>query len=83
LEGKEARFGIADSSLFTVVTTDASCGAVNNMHDSLTPLGGLVPLVNIELGELVFGGAGSGLYGISDVRHSRGVHRGIDGGPHA
>src|ERR1700723_1501956 len=63
-EGKEARFGIADSSLFTVVTTDASCGAVNNMHDSLTPLGGLVPLVNIELGELVFGGVGSGLYGI-------------------
>jgi len=63
-EGKEARFGIADSSLFTVVTTDASCGAVNNMHDSLTPIGGLVPLVNIELGELVFGGVGSGLYGI-------------------
>jgi K+-transporting ATPase ATPase A chain len=63
-EGKEARFGIADSSLFTVITTDASCGAVNNMHDSLTPIGGLVPLVNIELGELVFGGVGSGLYGI-------------------
>src|ERR1700683_1419517 len=63
-EGKEARFGIADSSLFTVVTTDASCGAVNNVHDSLTPIGGLVPLVNIELGELVFGGVGSGLYGI-------------------
>ncbi len=63
-EGKEARFGIADSSLFTVVTTDASCGAVNNMHDSLTPIGGLVPLVNIELGEVVFGGVGSGLYGM-------------------
>jgi K+-transporting ATPase ATPase A chain len=63
-EGKEARFGIADSSLFTVVTTDASCGAVNNMHDSLTPLGGLVPMVNIELGEVIFGGVGSGLYGM-------------------
>jgi K+-transporting ATPase ATPase A chain len=64
MEGKEVRFGIAASSLFTVVTTDASCGAVNTMHDSLTPLGGLVPMVNIELGEVVFGGCGSGLYGI-------------------
>jgi K+-transporting ATPase ATPase A chain len=64
MEGKEVRFGIVNSSLFTVVTTDASCGAVNNMHDSLTPLGGLVPMVNIELGEVVFGGVGSGLYGI-------------------
>jgi len=64
MEGKEVRFGIANSSLFTVVTTDASCGAVNNAHDSLTPLGGLVPLINIELGELVFGGVGSGLYGM-------------------
>jgi K+-transporting ATPase ATPase A chain len=64
MEGKEVRFGIAASSLFTVITTDASCGAVNNMHDSLTPLGGLVPMVNIELGEVVFGGVGSGLYGI-------------------
>jgi K+-transporting ATPase ATPase A chain len=64
MEGKEVRFGITNSSLFTVVTTDASCGAVNNMHDSLTPLGGLVPMVNIELGEVVFGGVGSGLYGI-------------------
>ncbi len=64
MEGKEVRFGIANSALFTVVTTDASCGAVNNMHDSLTPLGGLVPLVNIELGEVVFGGVGSGLYGM-------------------
>jgi K+-transporting ATPase ATPase A chain len=64
MEGKEARFGIANSALFTVVTTDASCGAVNNMHDSLTPVGGLVPLVNIELGEVVFGGVGSGLYGM-------------------
>ncbi|MCU1232888.1 MAG: potassium-transporting ATPase, subunit, partial [Candidatus Solibacter sp.] len=64
MEGKEVRFGIANSALFTVVTTDASCGAVNNAHDSLTPLGGLVPLVNIELGEVIFGGVGSGLYGI-------------------
>jgi K+-transporting ATPase ATPase A chain len=64
MEGKEVRFGIANSALFTVVTTDASCGAVNNFHDSLTPLGGLVPLVNIELGEVIFGGVGSGLYGI-------------------
>jgi K+-transporting ATPase ATPase A chain len=63
-EGKEVRFGIANSALFTVVTTDASCGAVNNMHDSLTPIGGLVPLVNIELGEVIFGGVGSGLYGM-------------------
>jgi K+-transporting ATPase ATPase A chain len=64
MEGKEVRFGIADSALFTVITTDASCGAVNNMHDSLTPLGGLVPLINIELGEVIFGGVGSGLYGM-------------------
>jgi K+-transporting ATPase ATPase A chain len=64
MEGKEVRFGIANSALFTTVTTDASCGAVNNAHDSLTPLGGLVPLVNIMLGEIVFGGVGSGLYGV-------------------
>jgi K+-transporting ATPase ATPase A chain len=64
MEGKEVRFGIANSALFTVITTDASCGAVNNAHDSLTPLGGLVPLINIELGEVIFGGVGSGLYGI-------------------
>jgi len=64
MEGKEVRFGITNSELFTVVTTDASCGAVNNMHDSLTPLGGLVPMVNIELGEIIFGGVGSGLYGM-------------------
>jgi K+-transporting ATPase ATPase A chain len=64
MEGKEVRFGIANSALFTVITTDASCGAVNNAHDSLTPLGGLVPLLNIELGELVFGGVGAGLYGM-------------------
>jgi K+-transporting ATPase ATPase A chain len=64
MEGKETRFGIPDSSLFTVVTTDASCGAVNTMHDSLTPLGGLIPLLNIQLGEIVFGGVGTGMYGM-------------------
>jgi len=64
MEGKEVRFGIAQSSLFTTVTTDASCGAVNTMHDSLTPLGGMVPMVNIMLGEIIFGGVGSGLYGM-------------------
>jgi potassium-transporting ATPase potassium-binding subunit len=64
MEGKETRFGIADSALFATVTTDASCGAINSWHDSFTPLGGLVPLFNIELGEVVFGGVGSGLYGM-------------------
>src|SRR5690349_17541200 len=64
MEGKEVRFGIADSALFATVTTDTSCGAVNSMHDSFTPLGGLVPLVNMELGEVIFGGVGSGLYGM-------------------
>ncbi len=64
MEGKELRFGIFNSALFATVTTDASCGAVNAMHDSFTPLGGLVPLVNIELGEIIFGGVGSGLYGM-------------------
>ena len=64
MEGKEVRFGIANSALFATVTTDASCGAVNGMHDSFTPLGGMVPLVNIMLGEIVFGGVGAGMYGI-------------------
>ena len=64
MEGKETRFGIAASGLFTVITTAASCGAVNTMHDSLTPLGGMVPMVMIQLGEVVFGGVGSGLYGM-------------------
>ena len=64
MEGKDVRFGIANTALFAAVTTDASCGAVNGMHDSFTPLGGLVPLVNILLGEVVFGGVGSGLYGM-------------------
>ena len=64
MEGKEVRFGIANSALFATVTTDASCGAVNSMHDSFTPLGGMVPLVNIMLGEVIFGGVGAGMYGI-------------------
>ncbi len=64
MEGKEVRFGIANSALFATVTTDASCGAVNGMHDSFTPLGGMVPMVNIMLGEIIFGGVGAGLYGM-------------------
>jgi potassium-transporting ATPase potassium-binding subunit len=64
MEGKEVRFGIANSALWAVVTTDTSCGAVNSMHDSYTPLGGMIPLTNILLGEVVFGGVGSGLYGM-------------------
>jgi K+-transporting ATPase ATPase A chain len=64
MEGKEVRFGIANSVLFATATTDASCGAVNGTHDSFTPLGGLVPLVNIMLGEVIFGGVGAGMYGI-------------------
>jgi K+-transporting ATPase ATPase A chain len=64
MEGKEVRFGIAQSALFAVITTAASCGAVNTMHDSFTPLGGLVPLFNIQTGEVIFGGVGAGLYGI-------------------
>jgi K+-transporting ATPase ATPase A chain len=64
MEGKEVRFGAAASALFTTVTTDASCGAVIAMHDSYTPLGGLVPLINIQLGEVIFGGVGAGLYGM-------------------
>jgi potassium-transporting ATPase potassium-binding subunit len=64
MEGKETRFGIANSALFATVTTDASCGAINGQHDSFTPLGGLVPMVNIMLSEVIFGGVGSGMYGI-------------------
>jgi K+-transporting ATPase ATPase A chain len=64
MEGKEVRFGIFNSALFATITTDASCGAVNSMHDSFTPMGGLVPLLNIQLGEVVFGGVGAGLYGM-------------------
>jgi K+-transporting ATPase ATPase A chain len=64
MEGKEVRFGLFNSALFATITTDASCGAVNCMHDSLTPLGGMVPMFNIHLGEVVFGGVGAGLYGM-------------------
>jgi K+-transporting ATPase ATPase A chain len=64
MEGKEVRFGIFGSALFATVTTDASCGAVNAMHDSFTPMGGLIPLFNIQLGEVIFGGVGAGLYGM-------------------
>ncbi len=64
MEGKETRFGIAETALFATITTDASCGAINGWHDSFTPLGGAVPLVNMQLGEVVFGGVGSGLYGM-------------------
>jgi K+-transporting ATPase ATPase A chain len=64
MEGKEVRFGIAASSLFVTATTDASCGAVNAMHDSLTPIGGLVPMFNMQVGEVIFGGVGAGLYGM-------------------
>ncbi|HWU25085.1 MAG TPA: potassium-transporting ATPase subunit KdpA [Rhizomicrobium sp.] len=64
MEGKEVRFGIANTALFATVTTDASCGAVNSMHDSFMPLGGMIPMINIQLGEIIFGGVGSGLYGM-------------------
>jgi K+-transporting ATPase ATPase A chain len=64
MEGKEVRFGIANSALFATVTSDTSCGAVNSQHDSFTPLGGMVPMINIMLGEVVFGGVGAGLYGV-------------------
>ncbi|HEY7117283.1 MAG TPA: potassium-transporting ATPase subunit KdpA [Tepidisphaeraceae bacterium] len=64
MEGKEVRFGVFNSALFATVTTDASCGAVNSMHDSFTPLGGMIPLLNIQLGEIIFGGVGAGLYGM-------------------
>jgi K+-transporting ATPase ATPase A chain len=64
MEGKEVRFGIVNSALFATVTTDASCGAVNSMHDSFTPLGGMIPLLNIMLGEIIFGGVGAGMYGM-------------------
>lgn len=64
MEGKEVRFGIVSSALYATVTTDASCGCVNSMHDSYTPIGGMVPLVNMQLGEVIFGGVGAGLYGM-------------------
>ena len=83
MEGKEVRFGIANSALFATITTDASCGAVNSMHDSFTPLGGMVPLVNIMLGEVIFGGVGAGHVRHPDLRRAVGVHRRPDGRPHA
>ncbi len=64
MEGKEVRFGIVNSALFATITTGASCGAVNSMHDSFTPLGGMIPLLNIMLGEIIFGGVGAGMYGM-------------------
>jgi K+-transporting ATPase ATPase A chain len=64
MEGKEVRFGIALSSLFAVITTAASCGAVNAMHDSFTALGGMIPMINMQLGEIIIGGVGAGIYGI-------------------
>ena len=64
MEGKEVRFGIVNSALWATITTDTSCGAVNSMHDSFTPLGGLIPLLNMQIGEIIFGGVGSGLYGM-------------------
>ena len=64
MEGKEVRFGITNSSLFETTTTDTSDGAVNSMHDSFTPIGGLVAIVNMQLGEVIFGGVGCGLYGM-------------------
>ena len=71
MEGKEVRNGIAESTLFATITTDASCGAVNGMHDSFTPLGGMIPLVNIMLGEVVFGGVGSGGSAFTDYSRQR------------
>ena len=82
MEGKEVRFGIANSSLFTTITTDASCGAVNTMHDSLLPLAGMVPMVNIMLGEIIFGGVGSGLYGMLLFAIVAVFVAGPDGWPH-
>ena len=82
LEGKDIRFGVAASSLFATITTAASCGAVIAMHDSFTPLGGLVPLLNIQLGEVIFGGVGAGLYGMLGLCAPGRVHRRADGGPH-
>ena len=83
MEGKEVRFGIALSALFAAVTTAASCGAVNAMHDSFTPLGGLIPLFNMQLGEVIVGGVGSGLYGMLLFVVLAGLHRRPDGRPHA
>ena len=83
MEGKEVRFGIAQSALFATVTTDASCGAVNSMHDSYTPLGGLVPLFNMQTGEVIFGGVGAGLYGMLLYAILAVFIAGLMVGPHA
>jgi potassium-transporting ATPase potassium-binding subunit len=77
MEGKEVRFGIALSALWATATTAASNGSVNSMHDSFMPLGGLVPMLNMQLGEVIFGGVGSGLYGMLASSRSRGLHRGL------
>ena len=81
MEGKEVRFGITNTALWATVTTDASCGAINGWHDSFTPLGGMVPLVNIMLSEVIFGGVGAGHVRHSDLHRPRGIHRRADGGP--
>ena len=83
MEGKEVRFGIANSALFAVVTTAASCGAVNAMHDSFTPLGGMIPLINMQLGEIIVGGVGAGLYGMLIFVDHRDLRRRPDGRAHA
>ena len=83
MEGKEVRFGIANSALWATATTAASNGSVNSMHDSFTPLGGLVPMWLMQLGEVIFGGVGSGLYGMLIVRHRRRLRRRADGRAHA
>ena len=83
MEGKEVRFGIVASALFAVVTTAASCGAVNAMHDSFTPLGGMIPLINMQLGEIIVGGVGAGLYGMLLFVIVADVRRRPDGRAHA
>ncbi len=82
MEGKESRFGILASSLFAVITTAASCGAVNAMHDSFTALGGMVPMWLMQIGEVVFGGVGSGPVRHAAVRYAGGIYRRADGRPH-
>jgi K+-transporting ATPase A subunit len=80
-EGKEVRFGQAASALFVVITTDASCGAVNTLHDSLMPIAGIIPMLNIQLGEVIFGGGCRPVRDV-DVRDSGGVYRWPDGRPY-
>jgi K+-transporting ATPase ATPase A chain len=82
MEGKEVRFGIAASALFAAVTTAASCGAVNAMHDSFTAIGGMIPLFNMQLGEIVIGGVGAGIYGFLLLCHSCGLCGRADGRAH-